>query len=163
MKTKMILFLICTFLISVAVSAKIKDGQALTGNSSTEFGKYSVVNSDNPMVINGETIKTYDLTYENTNQLVQIGVIREKSCTSFILRSESFEIEYMCNKGVFGVRKIERKYQEIPTEANEAKLNRAGYYSQRVICTNPKTEDELLGLIACYFPNLINEDYHASF
>ena len=45
----------------------------------------------------------------------------------------------------------------------DAKLDRFNYFSQRVICQNKKSEDELLGLIACYFPKLIKEDYQASF
>jgi hypothetical protein len=45
----------------------------------------------------------------------------------------------------------------------DAKLNRVSYFAQRVICTNKKSEDELLGLIACYFPALVNEDYQANF
>ena len=88
-------------------------------------------------------------------------MVKEKDCTTFIVRSDEFEIEYTCNKGVFGVKKIESKYQELPKEEMALKLNKVSYYSQRVICQNKKSEDELLGLIACYFPNLINEEYQA--
>lgn len=163
MKIKFFLFTICVALLSLGAHAKIKDGKALTGTSLTDFGKYTIVYSDNPMVLNGTEVKTFDLTYENTQLPVRIGIIHEKECTSFVLRSDVFEIEYSCNKGVFGVRKIEKRFQELPTEANEARLNKVSYYSQRVICQNPKTQDELLGLIACYFPNLVNEEYQAFF
>ncbi len=149
--------------LSLGASAKIKDGKALTGNSLTDFGKYTIVNSENPMVLNGEEVKTYDLMYENTTHPIQIGLIQEKKCTSFVVRSDEFEIQYMCNQGVFGVKKIEKKYQELPAEANNAKLNKVSYYAQRVISQNPKTNDELLGLIACYFPSLVNEEYQANF
>jgi len=37
------------------------------------------------------------------------------------------------------------------------------FFSQRVISANKKSEEELLGLIACYFPVLVNEEYQASF
>ena len=70
---------------------------------------------------------------------------------------------YQCQKHVFGVKKIDKKYQTLPSDANNEKLNKVSYYAQRVICQNPKSEDELLGLIACYFPHLINEEYQASF
>ncbi|HKI88046.1 MAG TPA: hypothetical protein VKA38_03395 [Draconibacterium sp.] len=163
MKTRIILFTICLALLSVGASAKIKDGKALTGNSLTDFGKYTIVNSDNPMVADGVVLETYDLTYENTNNPIRIGVLCEKKCTNFIVRSDEFEVQYMCNKGVFGVKKIDKKYQQLPNESNLAKLNKVSYYSQRVICCNPKTQDELLGLIACYFPNLVNEEYQANF
>ncbi len=163
MKAKLFLFSICALLISLGSSAKLRDGKALTGHSQTEFGKYTIVKADVPMVINNQAVQTFDLMYENTKKPVKIGVVPEKGCTTFIVRSDEFEIEYTCNKGIFGVKKMEKKYQELPKEVNEAKLNKTGYFAQKVISQNQKSQDELLGLIACYFPNLVNEEYQANF
>ena len=163
MKIKTIILVLCTALLSMGANAKIKDGKAMTGSSLTDFGKYTIVKSADPIVVNGEELKTYDLMYENTSNTVRVGVLQEKKCTSFIVKSDVFEVQYVCNKGVFGVKKIEPRFQELPKEANEAKLDRVSYYAQRVICQNNKTEDELLGLIACYFPNLVNDEYQANF
>jgi hypothetical protein len=163
MKTKLFILTICVALVSLGASAKIKDGKALTGNSLTEFGKYTIVVSDAPMVVNNEVVKTYDLMYENTTNPVRVGLIQEEQCTTFLVRTDDFEIQYSCNKGVFGVKKIESRFQTLPKEEMDAKLNRVSYFAQRVICTNKKSEDELLGLIACYFPALVNEDYQANF
>ncbi len=161
MKTKLFILTICIAILSLGATAKIKDGKTMTGSSLTDFGRYTVINSDVPMVHNNQALKTYELRYENTNDPIIIGLVKEKDCTTFIVRSDEFEIEYTCNKGVFGVKKIESKYQELPKEEMALKLNKVSYYSQRVICQNKKSEDELLGLIACYFPNLINEEYQA--
>jgi len=163
MKTKIFILTICVALLSLGANAKIKDGKALTGNSLTEFGKYTVMVSNTPMVINNEEVKTYDLSYENTSNPIQVGVVKAEECVTYIVRSDEFEIEYTCNKGVFGVKKIESKYQTLPKEEMDAKLDRVNYFAQRVICKNKKSEDELLGLIACYFPKLVKEDYQASF
>ncbi len=163
MKTRLFILTICIAILSMSATAKIRDGKALTGTSLTDFGKYTIVNSDVPMVVNDEAIKTYDLMYENTSSMVRIGLVKEKNCTTFIVRTDEFEVEYTCNKGVFGVKKIEKKYQELPKEEIDNRLNRVSYFSQRVICQNKKSEDELLGLIACYFPNLVKEEYQASF
>lgn len=163
MKTRIILFTICMALLSVGASAKIKDGKTLSGNSLSDFGTYTIVKSENPMVADGQVLETYDLLYENTRHPIRIGVLCEKKCTNFIVRSDEFEAQYACDRGVFGVKKIDKKYQQLPNEANLARLNKVSYYSQRVISQNPKTQDELLGLIACYFPDLVNEEYQASF
>jgi hypothetical protein len=161
MKTKLFILTICVAFVSLGALAK--DVKSLTGNSLTDFGNYVVTVSDEPMMINGEKVKTYDLNYENTNSPVQIGVVNEKNCVSYIVRSDEFEIQYSCKKGVFGVKKVEKKYQTLPQEEMDTKLDKVNYFAQRVICTNKKSEDELLGLIACYFPILINEEYQASF
>ena len=163
MKTKLFILTICVALLSLGASAKIKDGQALSGNSLTEFGKYTIMVSNAPMVINDEVVKTYELMYENTSNPIQVGVVKEEKCRTFIVRTDDFEIQYSCNNGVFGVKKIESRFQTLPKEEMDAKLDRANYFSQKVISTNQKSEDELLGLIACYFPKLVKENYQASF
>ncbi len=165
MKTKLVLLAICVALLSMGATAKIKDGKAMTGNSLTSFGKYTIVNSDIPMVYENQVLKTYDLTYENTNNKIRIGILCEDKlkCKTFIVRTDEFEIEYACRNNVFGVKKIEKRFQELPKEEMDLKLNKVSYYAQRVICQNKKSEDDLLGLIACYFPDLVNEEYQASF
>jgi len=163
MKTRIFILTICVALVSQGANAKIKDGKSLTGNSLTDFGKYTIMVSDDPMVINDESVKTYDLTYENTSNPIHIGVVKGEECLTFIVRTNDFEVQYNCNKGIFGVKKIETRYQTLPKEEMDAKLDRVSYFSQRVICNNKKSEDELLGLIACYFPSLINDDYQANF
>ncbi len=165
MKTKLVILTICLAIIGLSVEArvKVKDAKQITGQSLTEFGNYAISKADVPLILNGEEVKTYELVYDNSNRKVQIGVVPEKKCTSFVLKSDMFEIEYVCTRGVFGVKKIEKKYREFAQDINEAVLDKVGYYQQRVICRNEKTEQELLGLIACYFPNLIKEKYLAKF
>jgi hypothetical protein len=163
MKTKLFILTICVAFVSFGASAKIKNGQALTGNSLTELGKYTIMVSDAPMVINNEVVKTYDLTYENATNPIRIGVVKGEECVNFIVRSDNFEVQYTCNKGIFGVKKIDPKYQTLPKEEMDSKLDRVSYFSQRVICNNKKSEGELLGLIACYFPGLVNDEYQANF
>jgi len=163
MKTKLFILTICVALVSLGASAKIKEGKALTGNSLTEFGKYTITVSDEPMIIASEAVKTYDLMYENTGNPIRVGLVQEEQCTTFIVRSGDFEIQYSCNKGVFGVKRIESRFQTLPKKEIDAKLNKVNFFSQRVISANKKSEEELLGLIACYFPVLVNEEYQASF
>lgn len=165
MKTKLVLFILCLSVLSLGSTARIKDGKAMTGNSLTNFGKYTIVKSETPMVYKNKALETFDLTYENTNHPVRIGILEEpeQKCKTFILRTDEFEIEYACRNNVFGVKKIEKRFQELPKEEMDLKLNKVSYYAQRVICQNKKSEDELLGLIACYFPDLVNEEYQASF
>jgi hypothetical protein len=87
----------------------------------------------------------------------------EKKCTTFIVRTDEFEIEYACRNHVFGVKKMEARFQQLPKEEMDLKLDRVAYYAQRVICQNKKSQDDLLCLIACYFPDLVKDEYQASF
>lgn len=162
-KTRTVLLLVCITLLSLGVYAKPTDGKAISGNSLTKFGSYTIVNSNSKMVLGNKVVKAYDLNYEDINSTIQIGVLEQKDCTSFVVRSDEFEIMYVCKKDVFGVKKTEKEFRTLPPEATDQKLNKESYYSQRIITNKRKTEEELLGLIACYFPNLVNEDYQALF
>lgn len=165
MKTKLFLLAICVAFIGLGATAKVKDGKAMTGNSLTEFGKYTIVKSDAPMVYENKVLDTYDLVYEKTNNSIRIGVLCEEKmkCKTFIVRADDFEIEYACRNNVFGVKRMESRFQELPKEETQMKLDKVNYFAQRVICQNKKSEDELLGLIACYFPDLVKDEYLASF
>jgi hypothetical protein len=116
MKTKMYFLGVFLLALVMSVSAKIKDGQAITGNSLSEFGKYTIVLSESPMVINNRAITTYELMYENTANPVRIGVVREKKSTTFIVRSEQFEVQYSSDKGIFGVQKMDKKFRNCPKQ-----------------------------------------------
>ena len=164
MKTRLIILTICLAFLGLNVQAtKNKDAALITGKTLSEFGSYSINKSEVPMLLDGEEVKTYELVYENADHTVRIGVLPEKNCTSFILKSDIFEIKYMCNKGIFGVKKMDKKFMDITKSMNDAVMDKVSYYAQRVITQKPKTEAEFLGLIACYFPGLINSDYKESF
>jgi len=111
--------------------------------------------------IGDETLKTYDVSYVNSDSPILIGVKKTKKCMNFIVRSKNFEVEYVCNKHVFGVKRINKEYQTISLSEINQMMDNADFYSQRIISQYPKTEEELLGLIACYFPSLIKDDHLA--
>lgn len=158
MKTKLGILTICLLLASLFAVAKEKGTSLLSGQSLTELGQYNIRVSDDAMQFGDELLKTYELKYTNYDSPVLIGVKKTRKCMKFIVRTDNFEIEYVCNKNVFGVKRIDKEYQTIPTAEINQMLDNADFYSQRVISQYPKTEEELLGLIACYFPALIKED-----
>ena len=164
MKTKLSLFTMLVLAFSVAVAGTtIKDGQAMRGNSMSEMGTYTITVSETPLVHDSEVLETYDLMYEYASNPIKIAVLNEKKCKTFIVRSDEFEVQYTCQNGSFGVKKLEKRFREIPEEEMDLKLNRVGYYAQRVICNGKKTNDDYLGLIACFLPDLLNSDYQAGF
>jgi hypothetical protein len=163
MKTKLILFSIGLLIVGLGATAKMKDGQVLKGNSLTDLGKYTIKKSEIPMIVENQAVVTYDLVYENASNPVKIGVISGKKSKTFLVRSSEFEAQYASNNGVFGVRKMDKKYRQLSEVKSDSKTNRVSLYAQRVISQKPMSEEDLLGLIACYFPNLVEKEYHAQF
>ncbi len=160
MKTKLAFLTIGLLFICLAGKVNgMKPTTMISGQSLTELGQYSISLSDAPMQLGNETVKTYRLVYANSDSPILIGVKKTKKCMDFIIRSDSFEVEYVCNKHVFGVKRINKDYQTVNSAVINEMMNNAQFYSQRVISQYPKNEEELLGLIACYFPSLVKPKY----
>ena len=60
MKAKLFILTICFAVLGMGATAEIKDGKAMTGNSLTNFGRYTLVNSNAPMVVNNQVLKTFE-------------------------------------------------------------------------------------------------------
>ena len=152
----MSLILVCLF-----STAKGSGTSLISGQSLTDLGQYTINISDDQMKIGDEVLKTYELSYLNNDSPVLIGVKKTKKCMNFIVHTDNFEVEYVCNKHVFGVKRINKDYQTVDAKVINAMMDNTDFYTQRVITQNPRTEEELLGLIACYFPSLIKDDHLA--
>jgi hypothetical protein len=158
MKTRFGIFSICLLLVSLISAARVSEKVLISGQTLTELGQYKISTTDKAMKINDESLKTYELCYSGCKCPVLIGVKNSKQCKNFIVRSNNFEVEYVCKKHVFGVKRINKDYQTISTAVIDDMMDNADFFRQRIISQNPKTEEELLGLIACYFPSLLKDD-----
>ncbi len=158
MKTKHAIVTFGLLLVCLFTVAKEKGSSAISGQSLTELGQYTIDLSPKAMKIGNEVLNTYQLVYSESNSPILIGVKKTKKCRNFIVRTNGFEVEYICNRHIFGVKKVDAKYREVSLVNVNAKLNNYQFYTQRVISQYPKTEKELLGLIACYFPLLLKDN-----
>lgn len=161
MKTKFYSFLVFLLLAGISVQAGSFDRPVAEGNSLTDLGSYTVIKSDVPMVVKEATLETYDLLYENASNPVRIGVLQEKNCTTFLVKTGEVEVQYVCRKGKFGARKMATKYRTAELRNSDSKLNQQQVKAQQVISTSIEDEEAMLGLIACYLPSLIEEKYQA--
>lgn len=159
MKTKLSILTVGLLLVCLVSTANKKGTSLLSGQSLTELGQYTIQVSEKALNMGGEDLKTYQLNYSNCDSPVFIGVKKTKKCMNFIVHTTNFEVEYICRKHVFGVRRISGEYQTVNADVINEMMNNAQFYTQRVISQYPKTETELLGLIACYFPTLIKDRY----
>ena len=159
MKTKLGILTACLLLVCLFTTAKGRGTSLISGQSLTELGQYTIDMSSEALKIGNEALKTYQLKYSNCDSPILIGVKKTKKCMNFIVRATNFEVEYVCKKHVFGVKRINKDYQTVSSVVINEMMDNADFFTQQVISQNPKTEEELLGLIACYFPLLIKDDH----
>ncbi|MGQ8338966.1 hypothetical protein ACUNWD_20575 [Sunxiuqinia sp. A32] len=146
--------LFCAITLSTAGEADF-----IQGKSMTSLGDYSIKQANAPLIIDGLTFETFLLTYKNAERPIKIGIESKGKCTNFIIKGPNFELEYICKRGVFGAKRINPIYREINENVNDAVISSPEMEAQQVISVLQKTEAELLGLIACYLPLLIKEEF----
>lgn len=156
MKIKSFIALAFAGILSISTFAK---SPILSGNSNTDLGKYTISVSNEDFEVKGNKLKTYLLDYENGGQPVYISLDHSENCRIFIVRSKFFEIQYKCKKDKFGVSYLQAKYTTIDPLVNINRIDKNKFAQQRIITKTNKTDEELMGLIASYFPNLLNETY----
>ncbi len=124
------------------------------GSTSTPFGNYVIKVCDEPVILAGENVTSYLITYENSPVSLEILVDKEKNCKNYIVISEGLSIMYSCNGEYFGVKKIDEKYSEEGIVTDETNLDRINYFHQKVIAQGRMDEIPATTMIACYYPLL---------
>ncbi|MFA9390282.1 MAG: hypothetical protein ACERKD_10760 [Prolixibacteraceae bacterium] len=127
----------------------------LKGSTLSEFGNYSLVPSDQLVVINNVAYKTWDLTYSGTDQKYQVFYApgNNGECC-FTVRSNNFEIQYAKQLNGFGVRVVDPAKRTMKKKDIMKQIEYNQFVSQLVLTPNEKTQEEYLGIVACFMPLL---------
>ena len=126
------------------------------GKTNTPVGDYKIEVADNPITLNGVTLKTYVISYKNSPMEVQVAVFKDKGCKKYVVLSEKLSVQYVCNSSYFGVERLDAKFANAGYITTDANLNRSEYFHQKVITSGTGCELDNTMLIAAYFPRLIS-------
>ena len=133
------------------------------GKTHSSLGNYVVENAVNPIVVDGKELKTYVVSYENSDMTVRVGIDKSsKTCTKYIVVSDELTVQYECNKRVFGVKKVDKEYQNDGFVTTDLNLNKSEYFHQKVLTQLEMTDLEHVTLISVYYPKLV-KDYENVF
>jgi hypothetical protein len=129
----------------------------LTGESQTQFGQYKLTPSVNSIVIDDVAYKTWELCYSGCQEkfLLFLTPGEDGNC-SFTVRNEKFEIEYASFDEKFGIKWVDQDKRTIKKNEVKKLIKTGSFETQSVLTTNKKTEEEYLGLIACFMPLLFS-------
>lgn len=124
-------------------------GRAISGNTNTYLDGYKVSQLDE---------NKYLLTYENSSETFTIEVCpKDKECC-YLVRGNKIEVMYLCNQNGLGLRKMPLADRQISTDEYCKYLNCKSFKYQSLLTPNKKRTKEALGIIACFFPEVINKD-----
>jgi hypothetical protein len=125
------------------------------GKTYSALGDYRIETADKPVVINGEELKTFIISYQNSPMEVTVVIKKGKHCKNYIVLSDKLAVQYVCNEDYFGVQKLDKSLRIDGFVPDETSLNKSEYFHQKVIAPGKRGEIENSQLIAAFFPMLI--------
>ena len=133
-------------------------GPVAEGKTHCCLGNFVVDKAIDPIIVDGNALKTFIVTYENSDLDVRIGIDKsDKKCTRYIVVSDELEIMYLCNNKYFGVKRLAKEYLDDGMSTSDITLDREQYYHQKVITQLQKNELDHVKLISVYFPKLVKD------
>ncbi len=103
--------------------------------------------------------KMWNLTYNGSDRPVTVIKRHVGKDIFYVVNSQHFEVCYACTSKGFGTNLMKKMWSCVPVQINSAVLNANEFSNQRIITPKNVNDEEALGLIAGYLPNLINDNY----
>lgn len=142
---KQIVILVVVLSIALGTYAK----KAITGDSNSFLDEYKVAQLDKNL---------YELTYANSTETFTIEVCPDEEKCCYLVRGEQVELMYLCNEMGFGLRKMPDCSQKLSTNKYCQMLDKSAFRYQSLLSPKHKSTNAALGLIACFFPYVINDE-----
>jgi hypothetical protein len=132
------------------------------GKTHSALGDYKIELADNPVTINGEQLKAYVISYQNSPMEVRVVIKKDKKCKNYIVLSDKLSVQYVCNGEYFGVQKLGKTFAADGFTTSDEAMNRTEYFHQKLLVPGKQGEIEATQLIAAYFPMLVKDDLVAT-
>jgi len=126
------------------------------GQTYSALGNYKIETADNPVILNGKTLKAFVISYTNSNMEVTVAFDKNRKGMNYYVLSDNLSVQYVCKDGYFGVTKLDKELEKDGFKTSDSALNRGEYFHQKVISTGGTCDLDNSKLIAAYFPMLIN-------
>jgi hypothetical protein len=133
-----------------------------SGKTHSALGDYKIELADNPVTINGDQLKAYVISYQNSPMVVKVAVLKHKKCKNYFVLSDKLSVQYVCNGDYFGVQKLDKSFEKDGLVTSDETLNRSEYFHQKLIAQGRQDDVEATRLIAAFFPMLIKDEPVAS-
>jgi hypothetical protein len=130
------------------------ESNVLNGKSNTPLGSYQI-NERQPVVIEGQSFRAFELSYEKSHNPIVIYIEDKGDCRDYIVRSKYVEIKYVCRKSGIGVEAVFGKHMKYDNVMNNFLMDPEAYKSQMNLSEGGKSEKEALELVALHFPRLL--------
>lgn len=151
-KLNYVAVLVVAFLFVSAVSNATGTGSRL------EFNTFDIEEVDNLYM--GKAVKAIWTVSYSTNE-EPVTVVKRKTLegVEYVVHSKHFEVSYATTADGFGAKETRRSWSEVPRRISRAVINDDELARQKIITPKKVDDEQALGLIASFLPDLVNDGY----
>ena len=128
-----------------------------SGKTYSALGDYKIEIADNMVTLNGEQLKAFIISYQNSPMEVKVVIRKTAKCKNYFVLSDKLSVQYVCNENYFGVEKLDKSLEKDGYSTSDEAMDRSAYFHQKVIAPGKRGEIENAQLIAAYFPMLLKD------
>ena len=147
-----------TLLILVISCATFGKKIVAVGKTTATNGNFRIETADQPIVLEGVILDTYTITYDNSDLSIIVAIEKTKKCVRYLTLSDKLSVQYVCYGNYFGIEKLGKQYEKHGIATSDDFLNRAEYFHQKVIVSEPSDAIKCMKLIGAYFPDLLSKE-----
>ena len=103
--------------------------------------------------------QAWQLSYNESQDPVMVELYTTRKCKTYVVRTNHFEVAYVCSKKGFGARTVKASERKVPYELTSQVISPEELSRQRTLSSSPVDEKNAVALIAAYLPDLINPRY----
>jgi hypothetical protein len=148
-------FLVAMLVFAVSLASFARKFVA-EGKTFTILGDYKIEIADNPINLMGKELKSFIISYENTNMEVTVAFEKTRKGMNYYVLSPALSVKYVCNGKYFGVSKLNKELLKEGYKTSDSALNRDEYFHQKVLTGGKTCDLDNAKLIAAYYPMLLN-------
>jgi predicted metal-dependent enzyme (double-stranded beta helix superfamily) len=124
----------------------------------TGFNDYQIEAVEN-VNLGKDIDKVWNLSYNGSDKPVTVVKRNTSDGVAYVVNNPFFEVCYTNSAKGFGVKTVKRAWSSVPREICSVVLNADEMKKQGIITPNRVDDEQALGLIANYLPELLNENY----
>ena len=134
---------------------------AISSNAKTpgnDFSGYEIIPvTDQNLDVGAD--KAWVLSYDKNETPIVITLYQTKRSKYYVVRTDHFEVAYVCNKKGFGASYVKSEYSQVPFAITNSVINEKELDRQRILSSDQVNNEKALDLIAAYLPDLVNPGY----
>ncbi len=143
------ILLVALFFVSLSASAT---------NGSTGFNKYEITTVNGLHL--GKSVKAiWTLSYSHNEAPITVVKRKTMEGIEYIVQTDYFAVSYAATATGFGAKEVRKSWSTVPRKITNAVISQKEMARQAIITPNSVNDEQALGLIASYLPDLINEGY----